>query len=660
MATWDLVTTEYVGARPAVNVKDYLAAGDGSTDDRGVIGQADEGAAAASTALQFPVGTYRVAADLTIDSTVWFLPGAVIKPDSGITVTLAGGIVNAPMSQIFDASAGGLVVVERAFELSPYWWGATGDGVTDDTVALQATFAGAAGGGTVLIPPGVFTYAEDLVLPRGTVLRGPGKDQQSGSTAARLLATHADARIRFDDHCHIQDLLIDGGGVANWGLQSVYVTAKPSFTNVFVMNFAEAGFVFDAAQNGVLTNCTVRNTPIGYYFLNGTAIFDVYACSFENYGTAGEGVGGTGARAILVSEDVVDSRLEGTLPYGRCRELHFYDGIYEYGPGDYRFEILYGHTTALGTITFQGVQVSGHSSSVGLLHVGANYPGEVLLSDVTWAFNGGAPTLVTAEGGTVRMRNVKMTGSGGYTVMSKTTVSGTAQAFYDEPTRSLIDSQFETSLYANPSYNWAAYSSGTPTWTSARRCMTMTLPSASAGVFAYFYGYQYYARQYDVLTIRFHIANATGPVRLAARLSAGGPTVLGVFGNGSHTVVHHLGGLEVGLVFLSDENTSITADLTNFRCEHGGDNAGASNRAAAAYLNFSVLAASSYEDLTVTATGAITGDAVALGVPTAAVTAGVAFTAWVSAADTVTVRAHNYTTGTPNPAGGYFRVVVIR
>lgn len=79
-----------------------------------------------------------------------------------------------------------------------------------------------------------------------------------------------------------------------------------------------------------------------------------------------------------------------------------------------------------------------------------------------------------------------------------------------------------------------------------------------------------------------------------------------------------------------------------------------------AALNFPSVAAQSVQDLTITVTGAVLGDSVALGVPTAAVTAGIAFTAWVSAADTVTVRAHNYTAGALDPASGTFKATIVR
>jgi hypothetical protein len=65
-------------------------------------------------------------------------------------------------------------------------------------------------------------------------------------------------------------------------------------------------------------------------------------------------------------------------------------------------------------------------------------------------------------------------------------------------------------------------------------------------------------------------------------------------------------------------------------------------------------------DLTITVTGAADGDVVSLGVPNAAVNANTSYSAWVSAANTVTVRFNNYSAGTVNPASGLFKVFVTK
>lgn len=75
-------------------------------------------------------------------------------------------------------------------------------------------------------------------------------------------------------------------------------------------------------------------------------------------------------------------------------------------------------------------------------------------------------------------------------------------------------------------------------------------------------------------------------------------------------------------------------------------------------LDFASTSAQNSADLTVTVTGAASGDPVTLGVPNGSVNANSCYTAWVSAADTVTVRFNNYSSGAIDPASGTFRVVV--
>jgi hypothetical protein len=79
---------------------------------------------------------------------------------------------------------------------------------------------------------------------------------------------------------------------------------------------------------------------------------------------------------------------------------------------------------------------------------------------------------------------------------------------------------------------------------------------------------------------------------------------------------------------------------------------------AIATLDFPSIPAQSSSDLTITVTGAATGDTVIVGRP-AAPTTGIITTAFVSAANTVTVRAHNITAGAIDPASASYRVAVL-
>lgn len=76
-----------------------------------------------------------------------------------------------------------------------------------------------------------------------------------------------------------------------------------------------------------------------------------------------------------------------------------------------------------------------------------------------------------------------------------------------------------------------------------------------------------------------------------------------------------------------------------------------------ASLNFASIATTASEDLTIVVPGAKINDVCWLGLP-AAPFAGLAYMAFVSAADTVTVRAMNYT-GTSKDAGAQTFTVAV-
>jgi hypothetical protein len=77
-----------------------------------------------------------------------------------------------------------------------------------------------------------------------------------------------------------------------------------------------------------------------------------------------------------------------------------------------------------------------------------------------------------------------------------------------------------------------------------------------------------------------------------------------------------------------------------------------------ASLNFGSIATTASADLTITVTGAAVGDEVIMALP-AAPAAGIVFNAFVSAANTVTIRATNVTGLSVDPAAATYGVVVI-
>jgi hypothetical protein len=77
-----------------------------------------------------------------------------------------------------------------------------------------------------------------------------------------------------------------------------------------------------------------------------------------------------------------------------------------------------------------------------------------------------------------------------------------------------------------------------------------------------------------------------------------------------------------------------------------------------ATLDFPSISSNHSEELTITVTGASTGDVVMLGAP-AAIESNLTWVGYVSSSNTVTVRLHNSAGGSVNPASATWRATVI-
>ena len=80
---------------------------------------------------------------------------------------------------------------------------------------------------------------------------------------------------------------------------------------------------------------------------------------------------------------------------------------------------------------------------------------------------------------------------------------------------------------------------------------------------------------------------------------------------------------------------------------------------ASATLDFASIAAAASEDKTIAVAGAVVGDSVALGLP-AAPAAGIVFNSFVSATDTITVRATNITASAVDPDSADYTAMVFK
>jgi len=112
------------------------AKGDGRTNDAPAFAAAN-----AAGNMYVPAGQYLLATSLTVDTSMIFGPEAVVIVPFGVTVTFSGTI-DAQPEHIFDVRAGSHIIFKQSNAvLYAEWFGARGDGATDDSVAINAAIA---------------------------------------------------------------------------------------------------------------------------------------------------------------------------------------------------------------------------------------------------------------------------------------------------------------------------------------------------------------------------------------------------------------------------------------------------------------------------------------------------------------------------------------
>jgi hypothetical protein len=250
-------------AAPVVNVQGYGAVGDGKADDRPAIAAAAQQAAGAT--LFLPAGRYRLAQDLALAESVslLFLPGAILVPDRGVTITIDGNI-DAGAHQLFDLGAAGSALRGRikAPHVLPQWFGAKGDNQADDTRPLQQAIDAALQAGVNLsIPAGRYKTSATLTVgshaelggkQTGWKMLGAGK---TGSTSTGVSGTaiilHGDgfpAILQVNSSiwrfCSFEDigLVCDKANGASYGVLFNSTEFSQHFVYRLYVEFAKTAF----------------------------------------------------------------------------------------------------------------------------------------------------------------------------------------------------------------------------------------------------------------------------------------------------------------------------------------------------------------------------------------------------------------------------------
>ena len=185
------------------------------------------------------------------------------------TVTATGNVdsantgANAPVSTAQEAA---IEAEAQALNVKTQY-GATGDGVTDDTAAIQAAITAAlAADRSVFIPAGDYKLTDELDVPSGSIILGESwvgtTLTQTGTNKHVFHMTSDGPRYGFT---HIEDLWLVGPGMGATTGYGLFGDGDPNglnnctFRKIRSTGFNKGGY-FDTVDNSVFEQCNWGNS----------------------------------------------------------------------------------------------------------------------------------------------------------------------------------------------------------------------------------------------------------------------------------------------------------------------------------------------------------------------------------------------------------------
>jgi len=280
----------------------------------------------AEKTLVFPPGTWEVDDDITVPDNITpvLLRGAVFEVADTKTLTMPSP--DAGRYQIFDCQGTGAVVLTGG-DAYPEWWGAAGDGVTDDTAAVQAAFD--SGTKTILLDNATYLVSGIIYTP-GQFLRGIGESSiLKMSAASGFVVSKGPAPTYSMVRSLFERFTIDMDSKGDWGL----VLESQSYCridNVRVLNVPAGTFSYTDRAGGANTYPKAGITIKGQVGIGGAFYNEIIGCY-----VAGLNVSNYGESGILLTSTTPVSLARANFATLRNNIIrHVEKGVYNQNAGD--------------------------------------------------------------------------------------------------------------------------------------------------------------------------------------------------------------------------------------------------------------------------------------------------------------------------------------
>jgi len=170
-------------------------------------------------------------------------------PGGGFLQAGSGAVVRTAQSKMRD------VVSVKDF-------GAVGDGVADDTVAIQAAINACPQGGAVMIPNGTYLINDELIINKAMTIRGDGPGKFINSLGGSIIRQTNVAKNVFTLRASQAQWAFGQYGLINVNFQDLAITG-PSASS-----FAARGIGCDTTVNGGdyhIRECTFTNIEVRFF-----------------------------------------------------------------------------------------------------------------------------------------------------------------------------------------------------------------------------------------------------------------------------------------------------------------------------------------------------------------------------------------------------------
>lgn len=430
---------------PIAFVTGFGAKCDGVTDDSSAFMTANSVLSVNGGDLIIPSGQNCVVHSVTTATNVnvTFQAGGMVSVTTAYTATFDGS-VSAPLQQIFTGSGNVVLTGSRVAALYPEWWGAKGDGSTDDTAALNRSITAAINSGipvqlraanylantatngvilNILVANCTLAPQNPVVSPCGLSIRGAGvqKTQIVTTTAsADLLA--AISSVFSNPYYEFSDFSLrgpdtqtprtqtSGNGLRVSGSATPLIHAK----NLAISNFfgsGEGGLWIDNVEDSEFDHIALSLNDIGLKLT--TAANNLQFNMLTLGSNHSFGLNCSGSAGITFVAPLIESN-EQDGAYFNCTNSHFVDPWFENNSTSatstyYDLE-NYGYTNTYTSPIFN----STGEKIIHLIGTGNGKGGNTFISAVSFGTPSTPIVIDTGAAGNTWINGVKsaMTGTG--------------------------------------------------------------------------------------------------------------------------------------------------------------------------------------------------------------------------------------------------------